>query len=50
MPEITIDNNINLKYWLFIGIYAQKDIEIGEELLFNYDGDGTLKSMFNWIE
>ncbi|KRX04224.1 hypothetical protein PPERSA_11348 [Pseudocohnilembus persalinus] len=49
LPEITIDD-IKLKYYLFIGIYAQKDIEIGEELLFNYDGDGTLKSMFNWIE
>jgi|LakMenEpi03Aug12_release.lakeMendotaPanAssembly.Ray.scaffolds.fasta_scaffold803743_1 SET domain-containing protein len=33
----------------YIGLYALKDIEIGEELLFDYDGDGEVAKTYSGL-
>jgi hypothetical protein len=32
-----------------MALYAIKDIKFGDELLFDYDGNGSLSTKYEWI-
>ena len=48
--ENLIAKNVYVQGNIQLGLFAQKPIHFGDELLFNYDGDETLHQIFDWIQ
>lgn len=45
-----LSRNVFCDFQNFVCLFTLREIGEGEELLFDYDGNGTLKNLYNWIE